>query len=214
MLADLGLRARKKRRTRHALVQAALRLFREQGYDRTTVAQLAAAAGISTRTFFSYFASKEDVIFFDVDDCLERALAVIDERGDGESVADLLLRAVHEVLHPSGGSDMELALEVSPIRDSLVADVPSLQARALQLMFATQQELARALHRAYPEELDLVEALAAIGALTGAQYLSTAPGTERGLTAEEMRANVQRATEIALNGLRSLDPTDSPRHRA
>ena len=61
----LGLRERKKAKTRAAIQRHALRLFREQGYEATTVEQIAEAAEVSPSTFFRYFRTKEEVALYD-----------------------------------------------------------------------------------------------------------------------------------------------------
>jgi len=85
-----GLRERKKHRTREAIIDAALRLFTERGFERTTVADIAAAADIAPRTFFGYFPTKEDVVFHDFGatfDSLEERLTA---RRPGESAIDAM----------------------------------------------------------------------------------------------------------------------------
>lgn len=63
---DVGLREQKKAETRRALREAAMGLFTAQGYERTTVRDIAAAAGVVERTFFRYFPSKEDLVLSEV----------------------------------------------------------------------------------------------------------------------------------------------------
>lgn len=83
-----GLRERKKQRTRETIARVALELFSERGYHATTLAEIAEAADVSTRTIFAYFASKEDILFGDfpaIKEALARALA---ERPDGEDALE------------------------------------------------------------------------------------------------------------------------------
>src|SRR5262249_31725611 len=96
----MGLRERKKRRTRAALVEAAARLFAERGYDGTTVADIAAAADVSTRTFFSYFRAKEDVLFAGTDQRL-RAMVEAFDATEAASPLEAVRRILEHVLAAS-----------------------------------------------------------------------------------------------------------------
>ena len=102
--AALGLRSRKKRKTRLAIQDAALELFAEEGFDDTTVEQIAARAEISTATFFRYFRSKSDAVFGgDTDErtselpALKRAII---ERPGREDDLTAVRHAVSEVWVP------------------------------------------------------------------------------------------------------------------
>jgi AcrR family transcriptional regulator len=82
--AEEGLRERKRRQTLRAITDAGLRLFLANGYDETTLDDIAAAANISRRTFFSYFESKEEILQAATDtgfiDALRTAFAGTDNR--------------------------------------------------------------------------------------------------------------------------------------
>lgn len=80
-----GLRDRKKLQVRAALVEAALRLFAERGFDGVTVDEIAAAADVSRRTFFRYFATKEAVVFARREEQLERFRALVAEAPAAEA---------------------------------------------------------------------------------------------------------------------------------
>lgn len=83
-----GLRERKKARTRLALESAALELFERQGFEATTVDEIAEACEVSRRTFFRYFGSKEDVFVADHDEQAEHFRMLIAERPADEGVVD------------------------------------------------------------------------------------------------------------------------------
>jgi AcrR family transcriptional regulator len=196
-----GLRERKRERTRRALVDAATTLFTERGYEETTIADIAAAAEIGTRTFFGYFASKEELVFPEVDARVRAVDAVIAARGPADGPADVLLRALQAVVED--GHDM-----VGPqaaLRMRLTRTVPAVRGRALQLQLDAQHQIAGRLTAAFPD-LAAVDAGALVGAFVGAvsgavQALTRDASPDLG---EAERERILRtATERALRGWRS-----------
>jgi AcrR family transcriptional regulator len=101
-----GLRERKKQRTRRALIEAAMQLYRERGYEAVTVAEISRLADVSPRTFFSYFESKDDVFLGRGDERLELLLQAIRERDHRLPI----LRAIRRALK----DDRQVVREASP----------------------------------------------------------------------------------------------------
>ncbi|GAA2441795.1 TetR family transcriptional regulator [Streptomyces macrosporus] len=89
-----GLRERKKQRTRDALIRTAHELFVAQGYERTTVDEIADAVEVSQRTFFRYFANKEEVAFALQRAVEERFFVAVGERPEHEAPLQVLRNAL------------------------------------------------------------------------------------------------------------------------
>ena len=77
---QIGLRERKKLRTRATIIDVAFKLFAEQGYHETTLVQIAEMAEISPSTFFNYFPAKVDIVFGVIDAITESARMRIEQR--------------------------------------------------------------------------------------------------------------------------------------
>ncbi|WP_084264990.1 acyl-CoA-like ligand-binding transcription factor [Actinomadura macra] len=125
-LERLPLRERKKLRTRRAIQDQALRLFEEQGYDETTVEQIAAAAEISPSTFFRYFPTKEDVVVTDEYDPIMAEL--FREQPADLSPIEALRATMREILPQMYETD----LDAMTARMRLTACVPALRARTFE----------------------------------------------------------------------------------
>ncbi|HEV3128231.1 MAG TPA: TetR/AcrR family transcriptional regulator [Solirubrobacteraceae bacterium] len=93
-----GLRERKKQKTRQTIIDAALELFTKQGYEETTIAEIADAAEVSPRTIFAYFPTKEDILFSDTPEIHERFRRALEHRAEGVTALDALRGIIAESL--------------------------------------------------------------------------------------------------------------------
>ena len=130
-----GLRERKKARTRAAIQSHALRLFREQGYDATTVDQIGEAAEVSESTFFRYFPAKTDVVLWDEFDPL--IIRAFTEQPAGLTPLQALRAAFADAFaqltaaqHAEQRQRMTLVLSVPDLRAAMIDQL----AQAMQLL--------------------------------------------------------------------------------
>jgi AcrR family transcriptional regulator len=130
-----GLRERKKAKTREAIQRHALRLFREQGWEATTIEQIADAAEVSPSTFFRYFPSKEDVVLYDAFDPL--LFDAIRAQPKNTPPIKAVRNVIRDVFDKMPADVMAAEQE----REELVRSVPELRARMLESFTASLKGL-------------------------------------------------------------------------
>ncbi len=188
-----GLRERKKQKTRSAIQREAMRLFTEQGYDATTVEQIADAAEVSPSTFFRYFPTKEDVVLLDdYDPLLAR---MITERPADEPLLVAIRNGLVDGMRNAFAEDEQLVRD----RVGFMLAVPAVRARMFEQTGAGQEIFCEAIgRRAGRDPKDFAVQLVAgavFGALTVAVLRwATEPDTDLADLAEQ-------ALDLLANGL-------------
>ncbi|MEO7001262.1 MAG: TetR family transcriptional regulator [Ktedonobacterales bacterium] len=129
-----GLRERKKAKTRAAIQQHALRLFHKQGYEATTVEQIAEAAEISPSTFFRYFPTKEDAVMWD--DLDPQIIPAFESQPAELSPIQALRRAMGEVLTRLSTEERTAVWR----RAQLILSIPELRMRMLDQFTAANDQ--------------------------------------------------------------------------
>ena len=138
-------RQRKKNATRDRIRASALRLFGEQGYDATTVEQIAAAAGVSHMTFFRYFPTKEDVALSDSYDPLFAGLI-------GQTPATWpLTERIRSVLVQGLRQVYDADRDTLLAQNKLIVSTPALRERLWASQMDTQQLILQALDVGQPD---------------------------------------------------------------
>jgi AcrR family transcriptional regulator len=141
---ELGLRERKKQRTRQLLADTARRLFSEHGFENVSVAEIARVAEVSEATVFNYFPTKEDLVYSGLEAFEEQLRAAIRERPRGQTI----IAAFREfIVEPRGflvADDEATARELMAV-SRMIAASPALLAREQQIFARYTETLARLL---------------------------------------------------------------------
>jgi len=164
-----GLRERKKARTRASLREHALRLFGEQGYQATTVEQIAAAAEVSPSTFFRYFPTKEDLVL--QDDMDTRMIEALARQSAELSPVSAIRAASREVFASYTAADLEEIQQVA----ALTMGVPEIRARAMDEFARTIAVVSEALGKRSGRPADDLTVRTTAGAIIGVIMAITLP---------------------------------------
>jgi len=198
------LRGRKRTRTRLMIQGEAMRLIAEQGYENTTVDDIAYAAAISPRTFFRYFPTKEDVVLWDEYDPIVPDL--FDARPADEPLVQALRGFLHEALGGLYARDRDELL----LRARLLTTVPELRARLRDDQRTGEQQMAEHLARTRgipADDLGVQVLAAAFGAVIIVALERWVQEDGKG----DLLELLDRALESLAAGMRELD---SPARRA
>jgi AcrR family transcriptional regulator len=156
-----GLRERKKAKTRALIQEHALRLFREQGYDETSIEQIAESAEVSPSTVFRYFPTKPDLVIYD--DLDERMIEAFRVQPPELNAVQALRASLRSGFGGLAGDEMAVQLE----RERLMRSVPELQAAMLGEFARTVGEIADLVAERSRRPADDDAVLALAGAVIG-----------------------------------------------
>lgn len=197
----MGLRETKKLATRQQIADVAMRLFVQRGFDRVTVAEVAAEAGVSEKTVYNYFPTKEDLFFDEVPERARMIAEAIRSRPDGEAIVTTLRRM-------QVGECARLTSPGFAVFARILEDSPALQAKELEIMALFAQAVSDALEE---EGIDARDARIAAGLLISvhrqffrAARVQALAGKHGPAAARQLRSDLDRAFTLLENGLGGL----------
>jgi AcrR family transcriptional regulator len=200
---ELGLRERKKLRTRAAISTAAIGLFTERGFDAVGVAEVARVAEVSKRTLFAYFPTKEDLVLHRFADHETDAADVVRARRPGQgalaALREAFLRGLEERSPVTGLCDEPAVLAVF----QLVTGTPALVARLAEFTSAGEAALAEALAEAGVPALDAGLAAVQIAAVRRTLATANMDAVAAGVPAARRHPEAVVAAERAFHLLTS-----------
>jgi AcrR family transcriptional regulator len=190
----LGLRERKKIKTRQAIRGATYALIEEQGYDATTIEQIADRAEVSPSTVFRYFPAKEDIVLTDEYDAI--MLEELRARPADEPWMDSLRHVMHRAYALAADEEPE----ITRLRTRLGVEVPAVRSRMMESMSATGRLIRQAIADRTGLDQDSLEvrvyAMSLIGGLMEASLYWAGHGHH-----DELHDLVDRALDVLEHGL-------------
>jgi AcrR family transcriptional regulator len=207
MSQELGLRERKKQRTRQLIADTARRLFAERGFEAVPVAEIAGAAEVSEATVFNYFPTKEDLLYSRLEAFEQELLSSIRDRAPGESV---LAAFGQFVLIPRGllaARDPEQVEHLAAIT-RVITESPSLLARERQIYAKYTDALAALLATETGASATDIQPWVVARALIGLHQAAVdysrreiLAGTRNPALARRVRRQVHEALDMLKHGL-------------
>jgi AcrR family transcriptional regulator len=206
MATEMGLRERKKQRTRQQIADVAWALFAERGFEQVPVSEIAAAADVSEATVFNYFQTKEDLVFHRMEAFEQELLDTMRDREAGETIVQAFGRFV---LRPRGflGSGDPAASEAMRTVARVMAS-PALQARERDILDRYTDSLASLIARERGREEGDVESWVVANALLGVHreliaytHRQALAGVDNRRIARNLRTQGKRALAALEHGL-------------
>lgn len=194
-----GLRERKKQQTRDTIARVALELFAERGYDETTLAEIAEAANVSPRTIFSYFESKEEILFCEAPGQVDEVKDALAQRPEGSTTIDTLRDLLYSMPPPD---------ELAKLRKQAVTSSPALKlkmrARVAELEPVLVESFAKDLGSDPDDVRALLIAASATAAFTAVHDRLEAEFEGRPISHERVMVIVDGVFEFLRGGLDRL----------
>jgi AcrR family transcriptional regulator len=197
----VGLRETKKLATRQQIAEVAMQLFVQRGFDRVTVAEVAAEAGVSEKTVYNYFPTKEDLFFDEVPERARALAEAIRSRPEREPIIATLRRLqIAEAARLTSPGFVTFA--------RVLEESPALQAKELEIMAVLAHALAGALEE---EGIDARDARIAASLLISihrhffrAARTQALAGKHGPAAARRLRSDLERAYTLLEHGLGGL----------
>jgi AcrR family transcriptional regulator len=206
-----GLRERKRRLTRQLISDAATVLFAIHGFDNVKVADVADRVGVSEKTIYNYFPTKESLVLDNADETIDAVANALRERRPDESLTQAVVRALKDGLPDYEGLPDEL-VSFLPAFVKMVESTPALHAAWLELhnrLAAVARDELASLAEVDPDDPEPVIAGRALAGLGDVVLESQVRHVEAGLRGQELRraviADLDRAARVLETGLWSFN---------